>query len=435
MGYIYVAGGGTDVAMEQAITRQTKFALYSLIGGLRQQDFGLDTLEKVACDIREFARLFTVPVGGKIVTDSGGYSFIKGDIPPSKILMLVDCYTVYLESELEEYDRIFSLDIPFSLKYESFNTVAKILQANTDSLCASRSVLERHEALQNKFFFVWHFKMQEQFAIWKHLYAELGMEKFVRNHAIGGMVGLKEATNISFTPFTGMSYYILYRHMQGPHAGDGLKIHYLGVYAPSDRFHIVFLEKLFRGYFGGAADVQTSYDSINPIHTVRMNADVPLYVAQGADFQIYPSLLDAPQDILRGIAADDSHYQVLLSEMDRRRNGVRLQNAAAFSPLNVFSNLQLDEFFGMVIDQYDLIGELGKATSPTNLKGRLTRIFKDIAQKYPKAFSPHMEKTITITLERTWFWHKWFVDRRDEATLEEYMVRTIKDIGFPCHLK
>jgi hypothetical protein len=435
MRYVYVAGGWTDIAMEQAITRQTKFALFSLIGGVRQKDFGLDTLEKVAFDIREFARLFTAPVGGKIVTDSGGYSFIKGDIPPSKILMLVDCYTVYLESELEKYDRIFSLDIPFSLKYGAFNTVANISQANADSLLAARSVLERHEALRDKFYFVWHFKMPEQFAIWKHLYTNLEMGKFVRNHAIGGMVGLKEATNIPFTPFTGMSFYILYRHMQGPYGEGGLKIHYLGVYAPSDRFHIAFLEKLFRGYLDGAEDVQMSYDSINPIHTVRMNADVPLYVTQGTEFQIYPSLLDAPKDILRGIAADDTHYQVLLSEMDRRRNGVRLENAAAFSPLNVFSNLQLDEFFGMVIDQYDLIEELGKATSPTNLKGRMTRIFEDISRKYPKAFSSHMRKTIIMTLERTWFWHKWFVDQRDEAALEKYMAQDIKDIGFPCHLK
>jgi hypothetical protein len=58
----------------------------------------------VTCDIREFASRIVAPVGGKIVTDSGGYSFIKGDIPPSKLRMLIDCYTVYLESEIDKYD-------------------------------------------------------------------------------------------------------------------------------------------------------------------------------------------------------------------------------------------------------------------------------------------------------------------------------------------
>ena len=435
MGYIYVAGGGTDVSMDQAITRQTRLALYSLIRGLRQKDFGLHTLERVTCDIRKFASRFVGPVGGKIVTDSGGYSFIKGDIPPSKLLTLIDCYTVYLESEIDKYDYIFSLDIPFSLKYKAFNTKANVLDANMKSLKETRTILGDHALLQEKFYYVWHFKMQAQFSIWKHLYDHLEMGKFVRNHAIGGLVGLRKATSVKFTPFTGISYYILSRHLLGNFAHEELGLHFLGVYTPSDRFHIAFLEKLFRGYLAGVADIRTSYDSINPVHTVRMNKVVPLYIVQGEDFKIYPSLIDAPMDVLREIAVDDGHLLQIMSEIDRRRAMERLENSAAFSPLNVFSNLQLDKFFIMVIDQYDLTGEFGKATSPTNLKGRLVRIFKDIEKRYPKAFSAHMKKTICLTLERTWYWHRWFVGKRDEATLEEYMVRTIRDIGFPGRLK
>lgn len=213
MRYVYVAGGGTDVAMDQAITRQTQFALYSLFNGLKQKDFGLHTLEGVTCDIREFAGRFVAPAGGKIVTDSGGYSFIKGDIAPSKLLMLIDCYTVYIESEIDKYDYVFSLDIPFSLKYESFNTSDNIFNANKKSIIETRILLEKYEELRDKFYFVWHFKMSEQFTIWKHLYKTLEMDKFVRNHAIGGMVGIKKATHIQFTPFTGMSFYILSRHL------------------------------------------------------------------------------------------------------------------------------------------------------------------------------------------------------------------------------
>jgi len=434
MGYVYVAGGGTDVAMDQAITRQTRFVLYSLISGLTQKDFGLHTLERVTCDIREFASRFVAPAGGKIVTDSGGYSFIKGDIPPSMLRRLIDCYTVYIESEIDKYDYVFSLDIPFSLKYQAFNTVKNVLDANMDSLMGTRSLLDDNALLQKKFYFVWHFKIMKQLAIFKYLYTHLEMDRFVRNHAIGGLVGLKKATHVPFTPFTGMSYYILNRHLQGHFANEDLGLHFLGVYAPSDRFHIAFLEKLFRGYLAGVADVRTSYDSINPIHTVRMNKEVPLYMVQGGDFKIYPSLLDAPEDVVRGIAVDDGHFRQIVSEMDRRRAGKRLKNSSAFSPLNVFSNLQLDKFFAMVIEQYDLTGQFAKACSPTNLKGRLVRIFKDIETRYPKAFSTHLKDTICLTLERSLYFHRWFVGRRDESTLEEYMARTIRDIGFPGRL-
>jgi hypothetical protein len=129
-----------------------------------------------------------------------------------------------------------------------------------------------------------------------------------------------------------------------------------------------------------------------------MNKEVPLYMVQGEDFKIYPSLLDAPEDVVRGIAVDDGHFRQIVSEMDRRRSGTRLKNSSAFSPLNVFSNLQLDKFFDMVIDQYDLTGEVAKAGGPTNLKGRLGRIFKDIETRFPKAFSTHMKDTICLTL-------------------------------------
>ena len=47
---------------------------------------------------------------------------------------MIDCYTVYLESEGDIFDYIFSLDIPFSLKYKEFNTRKNIFEANEKSL-------------------------------------------------------------------------------------------------------------------------------------------------------------------------------------------------------------------------------------------------------------------------------------------------------------
>ena len=86
MNYVYVAGGlQSEGVLDLAITRQTKNALYSLIGGLKQADFGLHTIEQVTADIRQFSKANTLPVGGKILTDSGGYSFLRGDIEPSLI--------------------------------------------------------------------------------------------------------------------------------------------------------------------------------------------------------------------------------------------------------------------------------------------------------------------------------------------------------------
>ncbi len=433
--YVYVAGGGSiDLSLDLAITKQTGFALYSLIHGLKQADFGLHTIEGVTCDIREFTTLFVKPVAGRTYVDSGGYSFIVGTISPAQLDMLVDCYEVYLESEAGEFDFIFSLDIPFSLQYDAFNTVQNVYEANKASLTATRELLDGNPLLQKMFYLVWHFKIAEQYLIWQHLYEELELRRFVTNHAIGGMVGLKGATGIRYTPFTGMSFHLLNSYLESDFVGEELRIHFLGVYAQYDRFHIAFLRALFQRYLDGTAEVAMSYDSINPVHTARMNAQVPLYHFVGDNLEIYPSLIDAPDDVLRGIAVDESHVQHLLQEMERRRNGLRLEDSGSFSPLNVFSNIQLDIFFEKIIEQYDFTGELTQSCSPTNLQGRLHRIFDDIEQKYPNAFSRQMIRSILMTLDRTWRWHRWFVGRRDRSTLDRQMLEDIKDIGFPATL-
>jgi len=435
MKYVYVAGGSAmDIAMENAITKQTRYALYSLIHGLRQKDFGLHTIENVTRDIREFSEMFILPVDGKIVTDSGGYSFIRGDIAPAMLSMLIDCYTVYLESEYDRFDFVFSLDIPFSLKYQKYNTVSNILEANEASLLATRILLDGNIALREKFYFVWHHKMAEQFAIWKHLYDELELRRFVRHHAIGGMVGLKKATGIRYTPFTGMSFYALNAYLNSCFVGEEFRLHVLGIYSPQDRFHIAFLEALFRRYLDGTADIVMSYDSINPVHTARMNTTLPLFHLVGEELEVYHTLLDVPDYLLGKVTSSEEHARKMLEEIERRRNGLRLHNSGAFSPVNVFSNLERDRFFAMLINKYALVEELHRSSSPTSLNGRVNRIFDDIGTRYPGGFTSHMRQTITETFDRTWRWHKWFVDGRNLKVGDELMAQTIREIGFPGRL-
>lgn len=436
MKYVYVAGGdGNNDEVEKAITQQTQYALYSLIHGLKQKNFGLHTVEGAACDIREFSSRYIAPVDGKVLTDSGGYSFIKGDISPEKIPEMIDCYSTYTESEREIFDYIFSLDIPISLKYLKFNTVNNIFSANKKSLLETRDLLDKYPELQDKFYFVWHFKIKEQFAIWKRLYSELEMGRFVRNHAVGGLVGLKKAAKIKFAPFVGISFHILSQYWSGFHAGSSLRLHYLGVYSKSDRFIIAFIEKLFSAYLKNVAEVVATYDSINFVHTARMNAQVPLYAFDGNDFEIYPSLLDAPQEVIRAVAANEAHVKLILAEAERRRNGIRLENAGAFSPLNVYSNIRLDKFFEMIIDKYEMVDELVKSSSPTNWDGRLNRIMEEVQRHYHGSISSYMQKAIKLSLEKIWYWHEWYAGKRDVSTLEEYMAKSIREINFPARLK
>lgn len=100
----------------------------------------------------------------------------------------------------------------------------------------------------------------------------------------------------------------------------------------------------------------------------------------------------------------------------------------------VNDNLELDRFFEMIVERYDLVGEMDRSSSPTNFMGRLDRIFGDIQQKYPGVFTPHMKKCIKLTLDHAWIWHRWFVNSRDQGKLDWYMAQAISQIGFPGRL-
>ena len=432
MNYVYVAGGlQSEGVLDLAITRQTKNALYSLIGGLKQADFGLHTIEQVTADIRQFSKANTQPVGGKILTDSGGYSFLRGDIEPSLIQMLIDCYAVYFESEYETYEYIFSLDMPYSEKYHGFNNKNDIYSANERSLKSAIGIIELNQVLQAKYYFVWHFKMASQFSMWNNLYKNLDLGRYVRNHAIGGMVGLKRATGIRYSPFTAMSFHALNSYLNSSFVGKEFRLHFLGIYSPQDRFHIAFLEALFQEYLAGISTVAMSYDSINPMQVARMNKKIPFFNLKDGSLEVYNSVSEIPISIINSIATSPEHVQTILEEIDRRNNGFRLQNAGSFGPFNVYSNLELDKFFAMVIKKYDLVSVMFHSTSPTGVNSRLGKVLGDLGRDYPQVFTRSVQQSIQQTVERTWRWHNWFVNGRNPQVAEELMLTVINEIGFP----
>ena len=345
--------------------------------------------------------------------------------------MLIDCYAVYFESEYETYEYIFSLDMPYSAKYLGFNNKNDIYSANERSLKSAIRVIESNQALQAKYYFVWHFKMTSQFTMWNNLYKNLDLGRYVRNHAIGGMVGLKRATGIRFSPFTAMSFHALNSYLNSSFVGKEFRLHFLGIYSPQDRFHIAFLEALFQEYLAGISTVAMSYDSINPMQVARMNKKIPFFNLKDGNLEVYNSVSEIPISIVHSIATSPEHVQIILEEIDRRNNGFRLQNAGSFGPFNVYSNLELDKFFEMVIKKYDLVSVMKRSTSPTGLISCIGKVLDDLSRDYPQVFTRSVQQSIQQTFERAWRWHNWFVNGRNPQVAEELMLTVINEIGFP----
>ncbi len=432
MKYIHVAGKPSDYGpdLQSPILRQTGRCLYSLIEGLRQKEFNTDTLGMVARNIRHYIDRHVRPNGGMLYADSGGYSIIKGDVHPMDIFRFIDCYNVYLKHESDIYNYIFSLDIPFSLKYDKLNTRQAIYELNKSSLSMTKNVMEECPTVRDKLHFVWHFKMRSQYEIWKRLYEELGLNHIVTHRALGGMVGLRGMTKKNFSPFIALSYRCLLDYMMAGRFGRDLTIHNLGLYILYDRFHMAFLERLFGRYLEGISGVAISYDSINPTHAARMNKGMPLYAWQDDQFMTLPNMTSAPDWLVSSVYGDDLAGFVL-DEVGRRINGNLLQNVNTFAPLSIASHRAVDRYFAWAVESYGLVDLFFKCKSPTTMLAGVNNIVKDLKVKVPGLFTHKMIKSIIENMELTYFFHRWWMDRRDYARLDLLTIRFIEHIGFP----
>lgn len=383
-----------------------KNRLFSLIGGLRQKGFGYDTLYGMAEEIRRYHRRY----GGTLYVDSGGFSIIKGDVNPMDVVKSIDCYCEYLKTGA--FDYIFSLDIPLNLKFSSFNTRENIYRFNKLSL--QRSM----EWISESFYFVWHFKIAEQFEIWTRLYDELGLRALVTHHALGGMVSIRAIVKIDFSPFIGMAFWCLFHT-------EVLRLHFLGVNIRYDRFQIIFLEKLFRYYRG--KEVAMTYDSIHYARAAQLKLkSLPVFYFQQGRLERYDNILSTPGDLIRRIYDGEE----IFSEINRLKAGAPLNNVDAFTALNIYSEISLDRYFDHIIEKYKFREILTNSKNSIRFGHDLEKVFSEL--KKEPVFTGSMIRSIRNNMEITYRFHRWFTERGDP----EGLVRAFHaKINFPYRLK
>lgn len=427
------------------IIRQTKQALISIIGGLSQTNFDHSTLGVAIKNIREYKEAYidTVP-GSELYMDSGGYSIIVGDVNPTDIGRFIYYYNYYLETERDVYDYMFSLDIPIFLNYPQYNTYDHIYKYNKQSLSASKDVLIKYPEIQDKFYFINQFKIAAQYDIWTKLYKELELKKYIKNYAIGGMVGLRgilrnnpDSTDILFSPFTAIGYRSFFDYINSDSVDNDFRLHHLGVYIKYDRFHIAFLERMFQRYrtelAGEASCAQQmflTYDSVNYMRTAQLKCkELIIYDFNGTGLTTHPNIQTLPDNILRDIYNDE--YDDMMVDMTNLKAGNRLDNIDTFTAANVYSHKNLDAFFEYIINKYDLVNEFFNATNWETLSKKLTVILLTLKANDPTIFNPKMIKCITENLRLTYIFHHWYQNDRSEKKLNELVNAFINKIGFP----
>jgi len=432
------------------IVEQTGRSLISIIDGLKQQNFDHSTLGVAMAHIRGYVDKYIKSVpGAKIYMDSGGYSIIVGDVHPTDINRFIYYYNYYLENEREVFDYMFSLDIPVFLAHPQHNTKEAIYNFNKLSLTESRDLLIKYPELREKFFFIYHFKLKGQYEIWTKLYKELEMSKYIRNYAIGGMVGLRgilrrdpDSTDISFSPFTAMAYRSFYDYINSDSVDNDFRLHSLGVYIKYDRFQLTLLERLFQRYrvdLSGenvcSQKMELTYDSVNYMRTAQLKVrDLLIYQFKDEKLITHPNIQTLDDSILREVYTTDEYYDDMMLDMGNLKAGNMLHNIDTFTPANVYSNKQLDRFYAWVIHHYCVDDMFFRADNWETLSRQLNNLLLTLAAQYPVIFNSKSRKCIYENCRITYIFHHWYQTNRSEAKLGELINAFVDKIGFPAKL-
>ncbi len=448
MDFIHVLGRPSGKVIERdyelAVINVTNKALVSLIHGLSQRNFGFDTAKDIALQIQNYIK--SRPIDFDLYIDSGGYSIIAGDVSFDNTHKFIESYHQYLEHHHQDFNYIFSLDIPLWGKKgeEGKNTIENLYKFNKISLSYSRDLLKKNkQELTDKYLFVWHFKILEQFETWNKIYDELEINSWIRNRAIGGLVSIRDDLTISrddlFSVFIPMAFRCFYDHLDGPYAKDTFKLHFLGINRPQDRFVIVLLEKLFQHYLKDSSRTDFTYDSINYKLTSQFQSRTPqLFNFEDSKLIHYKTVDSFPKTIIDQLYFTPELKQGFLSEKELLFQGEKLQDSNVFMPLNVYSNVMQDKYFNHLIDEYQFIDILTFTEFKTKAMKRANNALHDLEQKETSVFSNRFFKELKNDLNMIFDLHQLYTQGRDRDKLKdrnklnEFIKKVISErIRFP----
>jgi hypothetical protein len=403
--------------------------LYSLINGLKQKEFGLNTIHKTSLKINEVYNNSFKDTDGKLYIDSGGYSIIVGDVHPNQIVKFMHCYNYFLSNFCEtSCDYLFSLDIPIFLKYLKYNTYNTLYQLNKQSLTQSFKIIQNNPILYNKFMMVWQFKILNQYRIWNKIYHELpkNIVKNIRNYAIGGMVGLRGITGIQFSPFVSMVYKLLY--LLYINEIENGSIHLLGIYGKHDRFIGNFLSKLFNEYY--KIPIKISYDTIN--YKVSGFNKSTFIISFDKSFENLTSILNIDKESIEYLCC---HCNKIVEEISSHVFHLQRTKTCLNTEVPALLHVAYERISDFIIEEIIERENLVELFVKCQNYNRFKNFVKKILSKYGKyKFINNYLKKILLNFQYVYVFHDWWMKSKDINEFERLNEKFIQLINFPFQI-
>jgi hypothetical protein len=432
--YVHTTGDIIESNQLKLLDNYVNNYLFSLIGGMRQGQFGFDTLHRITEEIKKYRQVLNN--GRKFFVDSGGYSIIAGDVSPRDVSKFTECYNMFLERDApDNCDYIFSLDIPIFLKYPENNNIKTIYEANSRSISNSVKVLEKNPELYNKFSFVWQFKLLKQYNIWKQIYEEnLINNQKLKHFAIGGLVSLRGITGIKFSPFISMAYKCL-KIIHDKNLNDTSLLHILGVYHLHDRVIMSFLHKLFNRYYlkDKLCKIQVTYDTVNYSLSGLYKLKEQIMFVPEDDGSYTCGFAHDLIDKMHLVIDNPEVLETVCRDLQCVRDGKNVEETRMASLLNVIAQTTIDKIIDNEIDKYNIVDLFLETSNFNSFKNKLSPILRELEYKYPLIFGNRTKKNL-INFQYVMAFDSWWKNGQNEIELEKLMEKFIQLINFPFDL-
>jgi len=431
--YVHTTGDVIEPNQLKLIDKYVNNYLFSLIKGLRQGNFGFDTLHRVTEEIKEYRQV--LDGGRKFFVDSGGYSIIAGDVSPRDVAKFTECYNLFLEKDApENCDYIFSLDIPIFLKYPQQNNIKTIYEANSRSISDSVKVLNKIPELYNKFTFVWQFKLLKQYNIWKQIYEEnLAGNPNLKNFAVGGLVSLRGITGIKFSPFISMAYKNL-KIIYDKNLDYTSILHILGVYHLHDRVIMSFLHKLFNRYYlkDRNCKIQITYDTVNySLSGLYKLKEQIMFVPE--DGKYVCGYAHELIDKMHLVIDDPEVLETVTRDLNCVLDGKNVEETRMASLLNVIAQTTIDKIIDEEIDKNNIVDLFVSTDNFNKFKNQILPILMNLEKKYPLIFGNRTKKNL-LNFQYCFAFDTWWRNGMNEVELEKLMEKFIQLVNFPYDL-
>ena len=418
------------------LNQYVDFYLISLIDGLRQTAFGLNTLIKTANNIENLRKKFLKNTKNKKwFIDSGGYSIIVGDVSPRDMSKFIECYTYYLDNYASDNcDYILSLDIPILLKYPDYNNVKYIKKQNYLSCEKSKEILDNKKELYDKFVFVWQFKTPKQYKIWCDCYNNIyGIDNDLKNFAIGGQVGLRGLTGINFSPFIATSFQITDIIYNKNLEFESI-LHLLGIYGIHDRILMGFLDRLFNNHYlkDRKSSIKITFDTVH--HTIaglfKIRELKSIIIKENQILYDYSHKLINEFHLL---IENEFANKEIVKNLNNIVNNEKIGDTSLLCTLEVIKHQMFDVIIDSCIDKYKIVDLFIESNNYNKFKNLFIPIFVKLESQFPYIFKNRLNQVL-LNFQYCYAFHDWWLKGRDPKTFNNLMNKFIQLIKFPADL-